>query len=120
MQTLESFFGLMVPLIRLVSLVVVIILFFFFIVRPFFNYLITNREIEHHKKLLNLNERADDPFPVDSVNRRVEAGEEDEDLGEELAQRRDAKLSELETLDRLTESDPDKATELIKKWVSED
>ena len=115
---MESLFGLMVPLIRLVSSIVVIVLFFFFIVRPFFNYLIVNREIEHRKKL-NPDAQSDNYFPVDSMENLEGTEDRNTVLGEDFVRGRDGKLSDLETLNRLSVSDPDKASDLVKKWVND-
>ena len=112
---MESVLEVLEPLTRLICTAIVIVLFFLFIVQPLLKYFIVNREIEHHKKL---NERM---VPADS---ELDESAGDDGVGQEIMAEDtvgfEKRSSERETLNRLATSDPDKAGELVKKWVNSD
>ena len=111
---MESLLKFLEPLAQLISTAVVIVLFFLFIVRPLLKYLIVNHEIEHRKKL------NEEMLAVDSLldPANDDSGEEEKLAANTIGQSRGA--SEKETLNRLAASDPDKAGDLVRKWVNSD
>lgn len=116
---MDNLFHLLVPLIRLVSSIAVVILFFLFVVRPLINYFITNREIEHRKRIYDDGTTERNESQGEFVRRRNGTEEDETEPAEEVIQSRDKKLSDLETLNRLSASDPEKASDLVKKWVND-
>ena len=110
---MESLVEFLEPLARLISTAMVIVLFFLFIVRPLLKYLIVNREIEHLKKL------NEEMLAVDSLDpANDDSGEEEKLAGHTVGQSQ--RVTEKEALNRLATSDPDKASDLVRKWVNSD
>ena len=114
---MESLLELLEPLTRLICTAVAIVLFFLFVVQPLLKYLIVNREIERRKKqneeMLTVNSLHDGGSDDDSGEKEIPAAGA---VGQGLR----ASESEKDTLDRLAASDPDKAGNLVKKWVNND
>jgi flagellar biosynthesis/type III secretory pathway M-ring protein FliF/YscJ len=108
---MESFLEFFEPLTRLLSTVIGIILFFIFVVRPLLNYLMLNHEIEHLKK------RQAEMMTAEFAGESAE-GHDDEIAAEEYVPGRRA--STQDALGRLAASDPEKAGELVKKWINND
>lgn len=108
---MDSLLEFLEPLLWLISTVVAIVLFFLFVVRPLLNYLVVNYEIERHKK------RNEEMMDVDLVSGRegnFQAAAEKKADGEPL---HSPKASEKDAIGRLAASDPEKAGELVKKWI---
>lgn len=110
---MEDLLALLAPLVRLISTLVGVILFFLYLVRPLLNYLLANHEIERQKKenaaILEafLNDEAEDHPPGDQTG-----------LPGDQPQGR--KPPGKETMTRLASSDPEKAGDLVKKWIHSD
>lgn len=117
---MESTIILLGSLTRLLCTLGVIILFFLFVVRPLFNYLVVNREIEQRKresKALTEDEPVEfsgEDSAASAIDNAPRGLDDDE---EALAPARGQGLSDREALGRLAGSTPDKAGDLIKKWV---
>jgi|GEM_PF-5541629 len=110
---MDNLLALLVPLVRLISTLIGVILFFLYLVRPLLNYLLANHEIERQKKenaaILEafLNNEAENHPP----------GSQDGLPGD---QSRGKKPPGKETMARLASSDPEKAGDLVKKWIHSD
>ena len=116
---MESSHELLVTLVRLISSMGVVVLFFLFIVRPLLNYFIVKREIAHQKRVSEEAIESEDPPVVAREEGSVgvaDAMEAADDLPSGAVSRR--RLSDLDTLNRLAASDPEKAGELVKQWVN--
>jgi len=108
---MENFFDLLTLLAQLIISLAIIALLLMGLVRPLFKYLAANQEIKHHK-------RHGDSMPIaDSVPDVYETPHDDRtsvDTGHST------RSSKKELLDRLAASDPEKAGNLIKKWLNEE
>ncbi len=113
---MESLLRFLEPLTRLISTAALIVLFFLFIVRPLLKYLIVNREIEHRKKLIEERYSADSPPPYGGTDDNNGIGDEEKIAADTVGQR--TRTSDKDALNRLASGDPDKAGELVKKWVN--
>ena len=107
---MEDLLAFLEPLIRLISTVVGIILFFLYLVRPLLNYLLANHEIERQKRQ---NAEILEAFLSDEAENRPPEGQDS--LPEDHPQQK--KSPGKETMNRLASSDPDKAGDLVKKWI---
>lgn len=109
---MESLLEFLEPLTRLISTIVVIALFFLFVVRPLLNYLLVNDEIERRKKL------NEEMMTTDFASTTEESHHhEDEKKIVEPETFHSARPSEKDAIDRLAASDPERAGELVKKWI---
>jgi len=112
---MESLFEFLEPLTRLISTAVVIVLFFLFIVHPLLNYLFVNHQIEHRKK------RNEEVMGTDFATDLEESHRDEEGKGVDEGETfLSARASEKDAIGRLATSDPEKAGELVKKWLNSD
>lgn len=112
---MESFVNLFAPLIHLLITVAVIIIIFMFLVKPFFNYLIINRQIEQRKKVnLEIHEAKK------AAQKKYDDDENVVNAVTDYEKKSIFKTKDQETISKLAESNPDKAGELVKKWLHTD
>ncbi len=110
---MESLLDLLAPLARLISIIVIIVLFFMCIVRPLLKYLSVNHAIEHrkrHDKGISIVAPAPGPDLI------MESHHDDVALGDND---HGPRLSKKDMLNRLAASDPEKAGNLVKKWLND-
>lgn len=110
---MESLLELLESLTQLISTVVVIVLFFLFVVCPFLKYLFVNYEIESRKK------HNEERLAGDLTNGLGEIHKDVQEI--KIAERKtfqSTRVSEKDAIGRLAASDPEKAGELVKKWIN--
>lgn len=108
---MENFFDLLTLLAQLIIGLAIIALLLVGIVRPLFTYFAANQEIKHHK-------RHGDGIPIADSIPDLHKNPHDERTFEDTGYH--ARSSKKELLDRLAASDPEKAGNLIKKWLNEE
>lgn len=112
---MESFVNLFAPLIHLLITISVIVIIFLFLVKPFFNYLIINRQIEQRKKVnFEIHEAKIASRKKYDEDENVINAAVDHDKKSIL------KTKDQEAISKLADSNPDKAGELVKKWLHTD
>ncbi len=117
MEGLATFLGLIT---RLFCSLAGVVLFFLFVARPLLHYLLVNRQIEQQKR--RAGQEANAMMSQQPAASASTGAANSQDNGADLdsttptPERRPGNGAR-ETLARLTDSSPDKAEELIKKWA---
>lgn len=107
---MENFVDLLVSLAQLSITIIILALLFIFVVRPLLKHLSVNHEIEHRK-------RPGDALQNVEPDPDLLASHHDDIIFGDTVHR--PRSSKKEMLDRLAASDPEKAGNLIKKWLNE-
>ncbi|RJX29623.1 MAG: hypothetical protein C4531_10310 [Desulfurivibrio sp.] len=95
---------------------ILLVLFLFFMVRPFFSYLFNWNRIHALKTLQEAQQKKEEAQRAAAAREEQAAAEEDESFVPPPPDRGD----ERRIMNKLAESDPEKAGDLVKQWLRKD